>query len=76
MADAKKPAAALFIDGSNFYHALKSMNLLPFGGEDFRRLFDRLSDIYYLKRIFFYDAIKTLETTPPDTRRSSAFMKG
>jgi len=53
-----KTPAALFIDGSNFYHSLKAEDRLPFNAEHFNELFSQLSDEFELRRIFFYDALK------------------
>jgi len=55
------PSAALFIDGSNLYHALKQEGRLPF---DYGSLFSELSLRFDLKQISFYDALKDIARDP------------
>ena len=50
--------AALFIDNSNFYHALKESGKLPFHPKDYSLLFEKLSIWFDLKQIILYDASK------------------
>jgi uncharacterized LabA/DUF88 family protein len=51
-------SAILLIDGSNVYHSLKNMNMLPFDGEEYRELFEKLGSKFKIKEIIFYDAVK------------------
>ena len=55
------PSAVLFIDGSNFYHALKKEGRYPF---DYDAFFSELSKRFELKTIYFYDAYKDIEKDP------------
>ena len=60
MVDLLTISAALFVDGSNFYHALKAARRLPFPASDYDLLFSDLSKQfgYDLKEIMLYDAVK------------------
>lgn len=62
--------AALFIDGSNFYHALKEEGQLPF---DYDILFSELDKLFDLQEIFFYDAIKDSSKEPEAYREQQLF---
>ena len=68
-----KTHAALFIDGSNFYHSLKAEGHLPFNAEHFNELFSQLSDEFELRRIFFYDALKDRIKDPEGYARQQKF---
>jgi len=67
------PSAALFIDGSNFYHSLKEEDRLPFDAEEFKELFRQLSQKYDLKNIYFYDAVKNSERDPEGYSKQQSF---
>ncbi len=64
------PSAALFIDGSNFYHALKQEKRLPFEHDS---LFIELAKLYEIKQIFFYDAIKDIGRDPEGYAKQQKF---
>ncbi len=71
-----KPAAALLIDGSNFYHALKKDGRLPFGPAGFGALFGKLAERFELKSILFYDALKDRIRDPDGYARQQKFHAG
>jgi uncharacterized LabA/DUF88 family protein len=69
------PSAALFIDGSNFYHSLKEQKCLPFDVDGFKDLFSQLSTKYQLNKIYFYDAIKSSEKDPIGYSKQQSFLQ-
>ena len=73
MTEKERLSAALFIDGSNFYHSLKEMKKLPFDAEQFKILFDAVSCQYDLVHIFFYDAIKSSDEDPEGYSKQQGF---
>ncbi len=54
--------AVLFIDGSNFYHALKSNNLYDLF--DYGNFFKELSKKYRIEKAYYYDALKNIDIEP------------
>lgn len=68
-----KPKALLFIDGSNFYHSLKEQGRLPFDAEGFSKLFDKLSELYEIEKIYFYDAVKNIKIDPSGYSKQQGF---
>lgn len=66
-------SAALFIDGSNFYHSLKEMRRLPFDADGFQELFNLISQQYKLCSIYFYDAIKSSDKDPEGYSKQQKF---
>ncbi|MFA6328462.1 MAG: NYN domain-containing protein [Candidatus Micrarchaeia archaeon] len=66
-------SVALFIDGSNLYHALKQEGKLPFNYDD---LFSELSRTYQIKQIFFYDAVKDIGRDPDGYAKQQKFHAG
>jgi uncharacterized LabA/DUF88 family protein len=68
-----RPTAILFIDGSNFYHSLREQGCLPFGAGEFKKLFERLSAPYDLKKIYFYDAVKNVQKDPDGYSKQQGF---
>lgn len=71
-----RTSAALFIDGSNFYHSLKADGHLPFNAGHFGKLFEQLSDKFELKRIYFYDALKDRTKDPEGYAGQQKFHSG
>lgn len=67
------PKAILFIDGSNFYHSLKEQGCLPFDADGFSKLFERLSGLYEIEKIYFYDAVKNIERDPTGYSKQQGF---
>jgi uncharacterized protein (TIGR00288 family) len=65
-----QPSGAIFIDGSNLYHALKAEGRLPF---DYGGLFSQLSEKFELKLIYFYDATKDRIHDPQGYAKQQAF---
>jgi len=65
--------AALLIDGSNFYHSLKRMGVLPFGPSEFKQLFLEISKVFALQGIIFYDAMKSSKKDPQGYSRQQRF---
>jgi len=66
-------AAALLIDSSNLYHALKKESRLPFGPQSFAMVFEQLAERYDLKTIIFYDALKDISKDPEGYARQQKF---
>lgn len=71
-----KPAAALLIDSSNFYHALMVEGRLPFGSDSFSKLFSELGEEYDLQSIVFYDAAKDISKDPDGYAGQQKFHSG
>jgi len=67
------PTAILFIDSSNFYHSLKGQGCLPFDADEFKKLFSQLSNMYDLRKIYFYDAVKNSQKDPEGYSRQQSF---
>jgi len=67
------PKAILFIDGSNFYHSLKKQGCLPFDADGFSKLFGRLSRLYNIEKIYFYDAVKNIVRDPTGYSKQQGF---
>lgn len=67
------PKAMLFIDGSNFYHSLKEQKCLPFDVDSFSKLFEKLSELYDIQKIYFYDAIKNIVRDPEGYSKQQGF---
>jgi len=66
-----KKKAFLFIDGSNFYHALRQNNL--FGFFSYAALFQALSKEFEVSCVFFYDAVKNRLIEPGQYSRQQSF---
>lgn len=54
--------AFLFIDSSNFYHTLKDSNALAWFS--YADLYKELSKQYNITKVFFYDAVKSIDIEP------------
>ncbi len=68
-----KPKTLVFIDSSNFYHSLKKQNCLPFNADGFSQLFEKLSGLYEIEKIYFYDAVKNIKRDPNGYSKQQAF---
>jgi uncharacterized LabA/DUF88 family protein len=66
-------SAILLIDGSNAYHSLKNMGVLPFDGEEYSELFEKLSSKFKIKEIIFYDAVKNSRKDPEGYSKQQRF---
>jgi uncharacterized protein (TIGR00288 family) len=66
----KKPRVELFIDGSNFYHSLREHKQLPFNYDD---LFARLSELFEIRMIHYYDATKDSGKDPYGYSKQQTF---
>jgi uncharacterized LabA/DUF88 family protein len=66
-----KRKAALFIDGSNFYHALKDNQL--FGFFSYKSFVNEISKEFDIEQTFFYDAVKNRLVEPDQYPRQQAF---
>jgi uncharacterized LabA/DUF88 family protein len=67
------PKAVLFIDGSNFYHSLKKQECLPFDADSFSKLFEKLSVLYKIEKVYFYDAVKDSKRDPTGYSKQQGF---
>lgn len=71
------PAAALFIDNSNFYHSLKTSRRLPFTPMDYGKLFGEIEKLgLKLKLVCLYDAMKDIELEPQQYALQQRFHQG
>jgi uncharacterized LabA/DUF88 family protein len=70
--------AALFIDNSNFYHALKDSRRLPFPPSDYDKLFEILAKQFKLelKEVTVYDAVKDISKEPLQYAAQQKFHSG
>jgi uncharacterized LabA/DUF88 family protein len=68
-----KHKAILFIDGSNFYHSLKTQGCLPFDADGFSKLFGKLAELYEIEKVYFYDATKNIKRDPEGYAKQQGF---
>src|SRR3989338_5769203 len=66
-----KKKAVLFIDGSNFYHAIKQNKL--FNMFTYKAFFEELSKDFEIPKVYFYDAIKSRGLEQEQYSKQQAF---
>ncbi len=67
----EKKRTFLFIDSSNFYHTLKESNALTWF--NYSDLYKELSKSYTITKVFFYDAVKSIELEPEQYSRQQSY---
>lgn len=67
------PTAAVFIDGSNRYHAAKSTRGQAFNPEEYRQVIRQLSERFDLAEVRFYDAAKDKLREPQGYAKQQSF---
>lgn len=68
-----KKKAILFIDGSNFYHALKQNKF--FNIFSFKDFFDELSTNFQITKVYYYDALKNSQLEPEQYSKQQHFHR-
>ena len=58
---------------SNFYHALKAQNQLPFGAERYLALTNELSRLFDITQVVFYDSVKSISLDPTGYAKQQRF---
>ncbi len=68
-----KPTIAVFIDGSNFYHAAKEELGHPMGVPGFKSLLEQIGERFQISSVRFYDAVKDQAKDPDGYVRQQKF---